>query len=578
MTERLSPSALAVLRERYLRRDDRGELSEDPAGMLSRVAAAIAEPARTFGEDAAFWEARFLERMQRAEFLPNSPTLMNAGTPGGQLAACFVLPIADDLDAIFTALHQMARIHQTGGGTGFDFTPLRPRDAPVRSTGGRSSGPLSFMDLFDHTTAVIRQGGRRRGANMAVLRIDHPDVEEFIAAKRTPGRLENFNLSIGVPDAFFVALATDAPFALRDPRTGDVVRRVEPRRLFNAIVEAAWETGDPGLLFLDAINRHNPTPALGGFAATNPCGEQPLLPYESCVLGSLNVAAFAGRGDLDWRRFGDAVRDAVVFLDNVVEATAHPFPEIRAATLRTRKIGLGVMGLAELFAILRVAYDSAEGIALGARIAAFLGRTAHRASAELGARRGPFPAWAQSVWPARGLSAMRNAAVTCVAPTGTISMLAGTSSGIEPFFALAVRHRVLDGPPRIELAAAVETLLAGLGAGADTARIAIEATGSLRSVESIPWAIRRCVPIALEIAPAAHLRMQAAFQTHVDAAVSKTINLPPEAPVDAVATAYLMAHQLGLKGITIYRYGTRREQPLSLVDEPAPHECRECAF
>ncbi len=578
MTMPFSPRALAVLRERYLRRDASGELSEDPDGMLARVAAAIAAPARAFGEDASWWEARFFERMCRREFLPNSPTLMNAGLPGGQLAACFVLPIDDDLDSIFTALRQMARIHQSGGGTGFSFSALRPRDDHVQSTGGTSSGPLSFMDLFDRTTAVIRQGGRRRGANMAVLRVDHPDIEAFVAAKHTPGRLENFNLSVGVTDAFLAALATGERFALRNPRNGAVAGSVDPQRLFNAIVAAAWETGDPGLLFLDEINRHNPTPALGPLVATNPCGEQPLLPHESCVLGSVNLAAFAAQGDLDWARFGEAVRDAVVFLDNVIEATAHPFPEIRAATVRTRKIGLGVMGLAELFARLGVPYDSDDAVALGSRIAAFLAASAHRASAELGERRGAFPSFAESVWPGRGFSTMRNATVTCVAPTGTISLLANTSSGIEPFFALAVRHRVLDGTPQLEMNPAVEAELGQLGPVEAAARAAIEHTGSLRSVDTVPLAVRRRLPIALEIAPEAHLRMQAAFQEHVDAAVSKTVNLAPDAPIGEVDAVYRLAHRLHLKGVTIYRYGSRREQPLSLVDEPEHHECRECAF
>jgi len=578
MTMHFSPGALAVLRERYLRRDARGELCEDPDGMLARVAAAVAAPARAFGEDVDWWEARFLQRMQRREFLPNSPTLMNAGLAGGQLAACFVLPIEDDLDSIFTALHQMARIHQTGGGTGFSFSALRPSNDIVRSTGGSSSGPLSFMDLFDRTTAVIRQGGRRRGANMAVLRVDHPDIEAFIAAKRSPGRLENFNLSVGVTDAFVAALDAGERFALRNPRNGAVVGFVDPRSLFGAIVAAAWETGDPGLLFLDEINRHNPTPALGALVATNPCGEQPLLAHEACVLGSLNLAAFAGEGDVDWERFGEAVRDGVVFLDNVIEATAHPFPEIRTATLRTRKIGLGVMGLAELLARLGVPYDGDDAVALGGRIAAFLTTTAHRASAELGERRGVFPAFAESVWPGRGFAAMRNATVTCVAPTGTISLLADTSSGIEPFFALAVRHRVLDGTSRLEINPVVEAELGRLGPNAAAARVAIEQTGSLRAVDSVPLALRRRFPIALELAPETHLRMQAAFQAHVDAAVSKTINLAADAPVEAVDAAYRLAHRLHLKGVTVYRYGSRREQPLSLVDEPMPHECRECAF
>ncbi len=576
MTTPFTASAVAILRERYLRRDECGRLGEDPDGMLARVAAAVAAPARAFGEDAAWWEARFLERMRRGEFLPNSPTLMNAGLPGGQLAACFVLPIEDDLDSIFTALRQMARIHQSGGGTGFSFSALRPREDHVHSTGGCSSGPLSFMDLFDRTTAVIRQGGRRRGANMAVLRVDHPDIEAFVTAKRTPGRLENFNLSVGVTEAFLAALDAGERFALRNPRTGAVSGHVDPRHLFAAMVAAAWETGDPGLLFLDEINRHNPTPGLGVLAATNPCGEQPLLPHESCVLGSLNLAAFAAAGDLDWARFGEAVRDGVVFLDNVIEATAHPFPEVRAATLRTRKIGLGVMGLAELLARLGVPYDAEDAIVLGTRIAFFLTSAAHRAARELGQRRGSFPAFADSVWPARGFAAMRNATVTCVAPTGTISLLAGTSSGIEPFFALAVRHAVLDGAPQLEINPAVQAELQRLGAAA-AARAAIERTGSLRSVDAVPFAVRQRLPIALEIAPDVHLRMQAAFQAHVDAAVSKTVNVPAEAPVSAVEAIFRLASTLHLKGVTVYRYGSRRAQPLSLVDDPLQHDCRDCA-
>ena len=578
MAAPFSPAALAVLQERYLRRDERGACVEEPEAMLARVAAAIAAPGAAFGEDAAWWEARFLERMRRREFLPNSPTLMNAGLPGGQLAACFVLPLADDLDAIFTALRQMARIHQSGGGTGFAFDALRPRADRVRSTGGCSSGPLSFMDLFDHTTAVIRQGGRRRGANMAVLRVDHPDIEEFVDAKRAPGRLEHFNLSVGITDAFLAALDAGAPFALRNPRRGAVARTIDARALWQAIVAAAWACGDPGLLFLDEINRHNPTPALGALAATNPCGEQPLLPYESCVLGSLNLAAFLRAGDVDWAGLAAAARDAVVFLDNVVEATAHPVPEIRAATQRTRKIGVGVMGLAELLARLGIPYDSEAGVALGGRLAETVAAAARRASEELGVRRGSFPAFADSVWPGRGLAALRNASVTCVAPTGTLSLLAGTSSGIEPFFALAVRHRLLDGASYLEIAPGLEAALARGGAGAAAAREAVGRTGSLRDVGDLPAELRRAFPIALDITPDWHLRMQSAVQAHVDAAVSKTVNLPAAAPPDAVDAAFRLARRLRLKGVTVYRYGARREQPLTLVDDPSRHECRECAI
>ena len=574
---KFSENALTVLRERYLRRDEAGNSAEDPEGMLQRVASAVAAPARLFGEDPVFWEERFFARLRRLEFLPNSPTLMNAGLPGGQLAACFVLPIEDDLDSIFTALNRTARIHQTGGGTGFSFSALRPGSDRVRSTGGITSGPLSFMDLFDHTTAVIRRGGRRRGANMAVLRIDHPDIEEFIGAKRTPGRLENFNLSVGVTEPFFEALDAHKPFALRNPRTGRVARSVDPAALFDAIVEAAWTTGDPGLLFLDEINRANSTPALGAIEATNPCGEQPLLPYESCTLGSLNLGAFAAGSGVDWERLRGAIFDAVLFLDNVIEANCYPFPEIEAATRRTRKIGLGVMGLADLFARIGVAYDSEEGLALGGRIAEFLTAQAHAASVELGKQRGSFPAFHDSVWPERGLDALRNATVTCVAPTGTISLIAGTSSSIEPFFALAFARRVLDGRQLIEVNPLVVAELSRLGPAGEAALNEIREQGSMRDIPSLSEALRRRFPIALEIAPAFHVRMQAAFQAHVDAGVSKTVNLPSNATSDEVKEVFLIARQMRLKGITVYRYGSRPGQTLSLVHEDAREDCRECA-
>jgi ribonucleoside-diphosphate reductase alpha chain len=572
-----SENSLAVLRERYLRRDEAGRLVEDANGMLQRVARAIAEPARRFGDDAAFWEARFLERMERFEFLPNSPTLMNAGLPSGQLAACFVLPIEDDLDSIFTALRRMARIHQTGGGTGFSFSSLRPRDDRVRSTGGITSGPLSFMDLFDQTTAIIRQGGRRRGANMAVLTIDHPDIEEFIDSKRTPGRLENFNLSVGVNESFWSALDNHAAFALRNPRHGQIVRTVDPRELFEKIVAAAWATGDPGLLFLDSINQHNPTPALGTIEATNPCGEQPLLPYESCTLGSINLAAFAAGNEVDWRNLAAAIHDAVVFLDNVVEANHYPFPEIETATLRTRKIGLGAMGWADLLARIGLPYDSAEALTFAEKIAQFLTAQARTTSIELGERRGSFPAFHESIWPHRGLSALRNATTTCVAPTGTISLIAGTSSSIEPYFALAVARRVLGGQVMIELNPQVENELAALGANNESVMATLKEHGSLRRLVSLPEALRRRFPIAMEITPEWHVRMQAAFQTHIDAAVSKTVNLPQETTLDAVRDVFALARRLRLKGITVYRYGSRSGQTLSFIDDKAQADCRECA-
>lgn len=574
-TAHFSDNALTVLRERYLRRV--GGVTEEPDAMLERVACAVAEPCRGYGEDAEYWEVRFLEHMQRLEFLPNSPTLMNAGLPNGQLAACFVLPVEDDLDSIFTALTQMARIHQTGGGTGFSFSELRPQGDPVYSTGGVTSGPLSFMDLFDQTTEVIRAGGRRRGANMAVLAVDHPDIVEFVAAKRTAGRLQNFNLSVGVTATFFDALERGRPFELRNPRNDEVARTVDPTALLEAITQAAWETGDPGLLFLDEINRHNPTPALGRIEATNPCGEQPLLPYESCTLGSLNLDAFALGDDIDWERLGEAVADAVVFLDNVIDANSYPFAEIETATKRTRKVGLGVMGLADVLARLGIAYDSDDAVALGERIAAFITREARAVSATLGARRGSFPAFSQSIWPARGLSALRNATVTCVAPTGTLSLLAGVAGGIEPFFALATARRVFGGRRLIETNSQAAAALHALGSQGETALAEIVECGSMRGIAGLPEHLKARFPIALEIPPERHLRMQAAFQKHVDAAVSKTVNLPPDAPVSAVREIYSLASAMHLKGVTVYRYGSRNAQTLSLVHEHARSDCRECA-
>ena len=577
VTSSLSENSLELLRERYLCRDNTGQLAESPDGMFERVARAIGEPARLFGEDAAFWEARFFERMHRLEFLPNSPTLMNAGLPAGQLAACFVLPIEDDLDSIFTALSRMARIHQTGGGSGFSFSSLRPREDRVRSTGGISSGPLSFMDLFDHATAIIRQGGRRRGANMAVLRVDHPDIEEFIDAKRNPNRLENFNLSVGMSEAFLAAVGTGSGFGLRNPRTGRISRAVDAVTLFDRIVEAAWATGDPGLLFLDEINHSNPTPGLGVIEATNPCGEQPLLPCESCTLGSINLAAFASGTSIDWKRLSETIHDAVVFLDNVIEVNVYPFPEIEAATRRTRKIGLGVMGLADLFATIQVAYDSEEGLILAETIAKFLTTEARTTSVKLGEQRGSFSAFNDSIWPRRGFSALRNAAVTCIAPTGTISLLAGTSASIEPFFALALARRVLSDRVFIEVNPLLITELASLGAAGEAALVAIREHGSIRRIPDLPVELRRRFPIALEIAPEWHVRMQAAFQAHVDAAVSKTVNLPQSAPLTAVRDAFALARRLRLKGITVYRYGSRPGQTLSLIEEGARPDCRECA-
>jgi ribonucleoside-diphosphate reductase alpha chain len=573
-----SQNALVVLQERYLRRDENGHPMEDPTAMLRRVAKAVASPAGGFGEDPAYWEERFFKRLDALEFLPNSPALMNAGVPNGQLAACFVLPLRDDLDSIFGALALAARIQQTGGGTGFSFSDLRPAGDRVHSTGGVSSGPLSFMELFNHATTVIRSGGRRRGANMAVLRVDHPDIREFISAKLAPNVLENFNLSVGITEEFIHAVdAGETQFPLRNPRTGLPVATADARGLFDAMVEAAHACGDPGLLFLDEINRHNPTPALGRIDATNPCGEQPLLPYESCTLGSINLAAFAGATDVEWERMVEAIHDAVVFLDNLIEASHYPAKEIEVATRRTRKIGLGVMGLADLLAALGIPYDSDQALALAERIAATLTREARIKSVELGERRGAFPALSESLWPARGFRTLRNATVTCVAPTGTLSLLAGCSSGIEPFFALASVRRALDGRKLTEVNRGALDALKALGSLGQRAIEEICERGSMREVAEVPEELKRRFPIALELNPLDHVRMQAAFQSHVDAAVSKTVNLPANASAQDVRTVFEAARRLKLKGVTVYRYGCKSQQALSLVHEERVPDCRECA-
>ncbi len=573
-----SDNALLVLRERYLRRDETGRTIESPTGMIERVAAAVAAPAAEFGENPREWEERFFHRLDSLEFLPNSPALMNAGMPGGgQLAACFVLPIHDDLDSIFKALSLAARIQQTGGGTGFSFSELRPAGDRVSSTGGISSGPMSFMELFDHATTVIRSGGRRRGANMAVLRVDHPDIREFIAAKLNPEALANFNLSVGLTDEFLDALDKGADFPLRNPRTGNVAALVSAARLFESIVEAAHACGDPGLLFLDEIERHNPTPALGRIEATNPCGEQPLLAYESCTLGSINLAAFAGPSDLQWDRFREAIHDAVVFLDNLIDASRYPSEEIGGATRRTRKIGLGVMGLADLLASLGIPYDSAEAVAMGERIARTLTSEARAKSIELGQRRGSFPAFERSVWPARGITSLRNATVTCVAPTGTLSLLAGCSSGIEPFFALASVRHALDGRRLVEINRAAREAVEELGAPGLVALDEIRRHGSIRATPGIPDHLKRRFPIALELDPLDHVRMQAAFQKYVDAAVSKTVNLPSSAGVQDVRKVFEAARALKLKGVTVYRYRSKPHQAVSLVEDERAPDCRECA-
>jgi ribonucleoside-diphosphate reductase alpha chain len=555
-----------------------GKVSESPDELFHRVARAVAHAELLLGTAAAAarWEGQFYEALAALDFLPNSPALMNAGTALGQLAACFVLPVEDTMEGIFASLRAMALVQRTGGGTGFSFSRLRPRGALLRSTGGEASGPVSFLRVFDAATEHIRLGGRRRGANMAVLNVDHPDVVEFIDAKRDGRSLGNFNLSVAVTDAFMEAVERGGTYLLTDPTTAARSRQVAARDVFERIVDAAWATGDPGLLFADAVERANPTPALGRLESTNPCGEVPLLPWESCVLGSINLAHVvrADQADLDWARLRRTIHLGVRFLDDVIEVTREPLPEIGAATRATRKIGLGVMGFAELLIRLGVSYADAAAETWAERIAAFLAAEATEASRALAEARGVFPRWAQSVYAARD-DRRRNATCVSIAPTGTLSLIAGTTAGIEPLFALAYhRSHTLGGGPIVELNPIFAHAVERLGGDAARVRAGVERSGSLTDVAGVPERLRRRFATALEVPPAQHLRIQHAFQRHVDNAVAKTVNLPESATRDDVAAIYRDAWSLGLKGITVYRYGSTAQQVLRLGtgEEPAGRE------
>ncbi len=564
----LTDAARLVLERRYLRRDDASGAMETSSGMFRRVARAVSQAEAAYGDDPDAFAERAFALMRDLRFLPNSPTLMNAGLPQQQLAACFVLPVEDSLPGIFDSLKHAALIHQSGGGTGFAFSRLRPRNDRVQTTRGVASGPVSFMEVYDAATDAIKQGGARRGANMAILDVHHPDIERFVRAKDESGALRNFNLSVAVDDAFMQAALDDGEVALVNPRSGQEVGRRDARALLDLITAQAWEYGDPGLVFLDRVNRDNPTPQLGPIESTNPCGEQPLLPYESCTLGSIDVSKFAaadGAG-VDWEGLGEAIDVAVRFLDDVIDVNRYPSPEIERMTLRTRKIGLGVMGFADLLFALGTPYDSEAALRRGEELAAFVQERANGSSAALGAERGAFPAWDGSIFDPGG-PRYRNATRTTVAPTGTISIIAGCSGGIEPAFALAYdRRHYLDAadPGRLTRLRDVHPALRRQaerdGWWSDELAAHLASGGGLTDGPSVPAGAARTFATAHEIGWEWHVRMQAAFQRHVDNAVSKTINFPREARREDVAAAFAMAWREGCKGITVYRDGSRAEQ------------------
>ncbi len=572
----LKPNTEVVLEKRYLRKDLDGALAEDPRGLFWRVASAMAEEEVKYPQSPYTPEAlarEFYDLMTSWRFLPNSPTLMNAGTDLGQLSACFVLPVGESIEEIFDAVKYAAMIHKSGGGTGFSFSRLRPRESRVGSTGGVASGPVSFLRIFNTATEQIKQGGTRRGANMGILRVDHPDIVDFIRAKEREGEFNNFNLSVGLTEAFMQAVERGEEYDLRLPATGESAGRLPAREIFALLVKKAWQSGDPGIVFLDRINRDNPTPDQGEIESTNPCGEQPLLPFEACNLGSINLSCFyvpghdAGKdpadNGVDWQGLARAVHLAVRFLDNVIDASRFPLPMIDETVRRNRKIGLGVMGFADLLYELGVAYDSPEGVALGERLMAFVQSEGHKASAQLARERGPFPAWPTSIYSARGEGPYRNATVTTIAPTGTLSIIAGCSSGVEPLFALCFTRNILDGERLVEVNPYFESALADAGLASPELMESVAAKGSIQDMDFLPAALRRTFVTAMDIAPVWHLRMQAAFQRHTDNAVSKTVNLPNSATEKDIHDIYWLAYQEGCKGVTVYRDGCKSVQVLA---------------
>jgi len=570
-SELVTENGRQILETRYLKKDENGRLLESPEDMFRRVARAIAKAEIPYGGVKASREAEeeFLESMTRLEFLPNSPTLMNAGRDPGQLSACFVLPIEDTLDSIFETVKNTALIHKSGGGTGFSFSRIRPKGNRVRSTHGVSSGPVSFMRVFDAATEAVKQGGARRGANMGVLRVDHPDIVEFIRAKADCMDFRNFNTSVAVSDSFLEAAERGIDFVTINPSTREPGGSFNAAEVFRAICRNAWECGDPGLLFIDRINRDNPTPSLGQFETTNPCGEQPLLPYESCNLGSINLSKMVTCGGrktlLSYALLKRTIRMAVRFLDDVIDVNQYPLPRIKSATRGNRKIGLGVMGWADLLIKLKLPYDSAQALALAGQVMDFIGHTARHASHELALQRGPYPNFKLSTEVRRKKPYLqRNATLTTIAPTGTLSIIAGCSSGIEPLYALSyTRSHVLDGRNQQEMHSGLIGELAQCGLRKPGLLNEILKNGSIREVRDLPSGLAEKYRTALEIKPEWHVRMQAAFQRFCDNGVSKTVNLPFEASPEDVASVYRLAGELGCKGITVYRDRCREAQVLN---------------
>ncbi len=583
MAFEISENALKVLEKRYLETDDEGKLQESPEGMLRRVAHTVAAADGNYpGGKPEKTEKIFYEMMESLRFLPNSPTLMNAGRRLGQLSACFVLPVEDSMEGIFESVKNAALIHKSGGGTGFSFSRLRASGAPVDSTGGVASGPVSFMRVFNMATEAVKQGGTRRGANMGILRIDHPDILEFIDCKKNNADITNFNISVGLTEAFMQAAEAGEDYPLVDPHKNKEVGRLNARMVFDKIVDAAWTNGEPGILFLDRLNRDNVVPGQGEIESTNPCGEQPLLPYESCNLGSINLTKMLQEGkdgpEVDWALLGRTVGAAVHFLDNVIDVNRYPLKKIEETTLATRKIGLGVMGWADMLLMLGLPYGSEEALALAEKLMGFVAAEGKAASQKLAEVRGAFPLFGQSTL--KEGPPQRNATVTTIAPTGTLSLIAGCSSGVEPVFAFVYIRNIMDNTEMLEVNPILQAKLAEAGLADETLMRKIAEAGSIAHLEELPPELRAVFQSSHDVPPAYHVRMQAAFQRHTDNAVSKTVNFAHDATRQEVAAAYKLAFSEGCKGLTLYRDGSRDSQVLNIgkVNHggQAPVRCAEC--